>query len=124
MIIMPSMPRLSTPERSTTSSPAAASSSGVDAAITERRMASSRPMDGPGARCDQTDAIEDERVAGEHVEQENALEHLGEVERHLHRDLGLLPADESQRQEQAGDENPDRIEPPQEGDDDRGESVA
>ena len=41
MIIMPSTPRLSTPERSATSSPAAASSSGVEAASTERMMASS-----------------------------------------------------------------------------------
>src|SRR3984957_143523 len=98
MIIMPSMPRLSTPERSTTSSPDAASNSGVDAAITERRMASNRPMGGPGARCDQTEAVENERVAGEHVEQQDALEHLGEVERHLHRNLGVLAADEGQRQ--------------------------
>src|SRR5580704_2010986 len=98
MIIMPSMPRLSTPERSTTSSPAAASSSGVDAAITEMRMASSMPMGSSGTRCDQTEAVEDERVAGEHVEQQDSLEHLGEVERHLHGNLGVLAADEGQRQ--------------------------
>ena len=38
--IMPSMPRLSTPARSTTSSPRAAISSGVAAVITVRRTAS------------------------------------------------------------------------------------
>ena len=36
MIIIPSMPRLSTPERSTTNSPDAASKSGVEAVITVR----------------------------------------------------------------------------------------
>jgi hypothetical protein len=40
MTIIPSTPRLSTPERSTTSSPMAAMSSGVDAAITVSRIAS------------------------------------------------------------------------------------
>ena len=39
MIIMPSTPRLSTPARSTTSSPDAASSSGVEATITDRMIA-------------------------------------------------------------------------------------
>src|SRR5580700_4968084 len=124
MIIMPSMPRLSTPDRSTTSSPEAASSSGVDAAMTDRRIASSRPMGGPGARCDQTDAIEDERIASEHVEQQDALEDLGEVERHLHRNLGVLAADERQRQKQPRNQDPDRVEPAEKGDDDGGESVA
>ena len=42
-IIMPSTPRLSTPERSVTSSPVAASSSGVEAASTARMMASMSP---------------------------------------------------------------------------------
>ena len=46
MIIMPSVPRFKTPERSTTSSPAAASNKGVEAAITEMMMASSSPMCG------------------------------------------------------------------------------
>src|SRR5208283_3378678 len=87
MIIMPSMPRLSTPARSTTSSPAAASNSGVDAAITETMMASSNPIGNPGARRHQTNAVEDQGIAGEHVEQQDALEHLGKIERHLHRDL-------------------------------------
>ena len=41
-IIMPSTPRLSTPDRSVTSSPVAASSSGVEAARIERMMASSQ----------------------------------------------------------------------------------
>ena len=39
-IIMPSTPRLRTPERSATSSPVAAINSGVDAASTERMIAS------------------------------------------------------------------------------------
>src|SRR5215470_17282604 len=105
MIIMPSTPRLSTPARSTTSSPAAASRSGVEAASTATMMASTKPMGGPALRWQQTDAVEDERVAGEHEEQQDALEHLGQVERHLDGDLRLLAADEGERQEQAGEED-------------------
>src|SRR5215471_5071806 len=124
MIIMPSMPRLSTPARSATSSPAAASKSGVEAASTDRMMASAKPMDDPALRWHEADAVEDERVAGEHVEQQDPLEHLGQIERDLHRDLRLLATDEGQRQEQARDQDADRIEPPEERDDDGGEAVA
>ena len=70
------------------------------------------------------DAIENERIAGQHVEQQDALEHLGQIERHLERDLRLLAADEGERQEQAGDQNADRIEPAEKRDDDGGEAVA
>src|SRR5260221_918825 len=124
MIIMPSTPRLSTPERSTTSSPAAASSSGVEAAITDRMMASSSPIRGLSIEFDEADAIEDQGIAGEHIKQQDALEHLGEIERNLHRYLCALPADESQRPKQSRDQDADRVEPAQERDDDRGEAVA
>src|SRR5882672_8094018 len=100
---MPSTPRLSTPARSATSSPAAASRSGVEAAITVSVMASSMPMSRmprrrPSRRGDQTDAVDDERIAGEHVEQQDALKHLGEIERHLERHLRALAADEGERE--------------------------
>src|ERR1700730_10600175 len=98
MIIMPSTPRLSTPARSTTSSPAAASSSGVEAASTATMMASSRPMGHLATRCAETDAVEDQGIAGEHVEQQDALENLCQVQRNLDGDLRLLAADECQCQ--------------------------
>ena len=44
MIIMPSTPRFSTPARSTTNSPIAAISSGVEAVMTVRMMASNSVM--------------------------------------------------------------------------------
>src|SRR3979490_822082 len=100
MIIIPSRPRLSTPARSATSSPAAAKRSGVDAASTARMMASRSPMGGLAVRSHETNAVEDERVAGEDVEQQDALEDLGQIERNLHGDLRLLAADERERQEQ------------------------
>src|SRR2546421_10999136 len=90
-IIMPSSPRLSTPARSTTSSPEAASSSGVDAVITVSRTASMNSMDDL-RREQQAEAVEDHRVAGEHVEQQDALEHLGEIERHFQRNLRAFAA--------------------------------
>src|SRR3954469_18309673 len=109
-IIMASTPRFSTPARSATSSPAAASSSGVEAAITVSRTASTNSMNDL-RREREADAVEDERVAGEHVEQQDALKHLGKIERHLERDLRALPADEGEREEQRRDQDPDRIEP-------------
>src|SRR6202140_484571 len=88
-IIMPSTPRLSTPARSVTSSPVAASNSGVEAASTERMMASSSPTRHLSRREDQPEAVENEGIAGEHIEQQDALEYLGDVQRDFHCDLGL-----------------------------------
>lgn len=59
-IIMPSTPRLSTPERSVTSSPLAAIRSGVDAASTARMMASTSSTGHLTARENQLEAVEDE----------------------------------------------------------------
>src|SRR5450631_3174847 len=101
MIIMPSTPRLSTPARSVTSSPVAAIKSGVDAASTERMMASSSPTGHLWRGENQPEAIKNERVAGEHVEQQNALKHLGDVQRNFHRDLGLFATNEGECEEKA-----------------------
>src|SRR4051794_11651262 len=101
MIIMPSTPRLRTPERSTTSSPAAASKSGVEAAITARMMASSSTIGAPRRGRDVADAVNNERVAGEHVEQQHPLEHLGQVERHFEGNLRALATDKCQSKKQA-----------------------
>src|SRR4051812_6511102 len=122
-IIMPSRPRLSTPARSTTSSPEAASSSGVDAVITVSRTASTNSMDDLRREQD-AEAVEDQRVAGEHVEQQNALKHLGEIERHFQRNLRALATDEGEREEQRRDQDADWIESAEERHDDRRESVA
>src|SRR5262245_49535941 len=121
---MPSTPRLSTPARSATSSPAAASSSGVEAARTARMMASASPMWRPVMRSQKTDTVDNQRIAAQHIKQQDALEHLGQVERDLHGDLRLLAADEGQRQEQAGDQYPDRVQAAEERHDDGGEAVA
>src|SRR5262245_4057 len=100
-IIMPSTPRLSTPERSVTSSPVAAIRSGVDAASTDRMIASTSST--LHLRCgrDQPEPVEDQGIAGEYVEQQDALKHLGDVQRDLHCDLGLLAADESKREKKS-----------------------
>src|SRR5262245_28110972 len=119
---MPSTPRFRTPARSTTSSPEAASSSGVEAAITVSRTASTNSMDDL-RRKDETEAVENERVTGEHVEQQNPLEHLGEIERDFQRDLSAFAADEGEREEQCRNQNADRMEAAEEGDNDRGEPV-
>src|SRR6202161_902235 len=98
-IIMPSTPRLRTPERSVTSSPVAAINRGVDAASTDRMMASSSSTWHLWRGGNQPDPVENEGIAGEHGEQQDALKNLGHVEGYLHCDLVLFAADERQREE-------------------------
>src|SRR3990167_5778851 len=75
-------------------------------------------------RPDEADAIEDEGVAGEHKEEEHALEDAGGLARQSEGDLRRLAADIGERQYGAGDKDRQRIETAEEGDDDRGEAVA
>src|SRR6516164_9611892 len=124
MIIIPSTPRLSTPARSTTSSPAAASRSGVDAASTARMMASRSPMSCLAVSRDESEPVEDDGIACQHVEQQNALEHFGQVERDAHGNLGLFAADERERQKQPCNEYADRVQSTEECRDDGSEPVA
>src|SRR5262245_36778621 len=119
---MPSTPRLRTPARSTINSPEAASSSGVEAAITVSRTASTNSMDDL-RREHEAEAVEDQRVAAEHVEQQDALEHFGEIERDFQRNLRALAADEGEREKQRRDQDADRIEPAEERHDDGREAV-
>src|ERR1700730_13962445 len=123
-IIMPSTPRLRTPARSVTSSPVAAINSGVGAASTERMIASSNHTGHLTRRENKPEAVENEEIAGEHVEQQNALKHLGDVQRDFHCDLGLFAADESKREEKPCNQYSNRVQPPEERHDDRGKAVA
>src|SRR5437763_13525485 len=126
--IIPSTPRLRTPERSPTSSPSAAIRSGVEAARRVMRGPSSPSMTGLGEsdrrRPRDPDAVGDERVAGEHEEQEHALEDSRGLVGQVERALSPLTAQERQSEHQAGHENADRIEPPKEGDNDGREAIA
>src|SRR6516162_11810597 len=124
MIISPSTPRLSTLGRSTTSSPAAASRSGVEAASTARMMASRSPMGCLAMTRHEPELVKDERIARQHVEQEDALEHLGEIERDAHGNLGLFAADEGEREKQPCNEDADRVHSAEERHDDCREPVA
>src|ERR1700753_1348006 len=98
-IIMPSTPRLRTPERSVTSSPVAAINRGFDAPKTDRTMASSSSTWHLWRGENQPDPVENKGIAGEHVEQQDALKNLGHVEGYLHCDLGVFAADERKCQE-------------------------
>ena len=116
-------PRLRTPERSATSSPIAAISSGVEAVTMVRRMASKVVTCAP-PRADEADAVAHQRVGGEHAEEQDALERLGEIERQLQQDLRALAADEGQRDDERRDQDADRVEPAEERDRDGREAVA
>src|SRR5579871_3697476 len=98
-IIMPSTPRLRTPERSVTSSPVAAINKGVEAARIDRMMGSSNSTWHLWRGGSQPDLVENEGIAGEHVEQQDALKDLGDIEGYFHCDLGLFAADEREREE-------------------------
>ena len=98
--------------RSATSSPMAASSNGVAAVMMVRRTAieafhecySAGCAAARGLRLNQRNAIEDERVAGEDEEQQDALEHPGDLVGDAERDLRRLAAEIAERQHQAGNE--------------------
>src|SRR5687767_6682254 len=132
MTIMPSTPRLSTPERSTTSSPSAAMRSGV-AAVAMVMMICSSILDrlpclgrfGLGhRRADDADAVVDQRVAGEHEEEQHALEGAHGLVGNADGDLRGLAAEIGERQDDAGGDDAEGIETSQECDDDRGKTVA
>lgn len=64
-------------------------------------MASMSSTSHLSVRENQLEAVEDEGIAGEHVEQQDALKNLCHVQRDLHRDLRLLAADKGQREKKA-----------------------
>src|SRR3954463_14366082 len=84
--MVPSMPRLSTPERSAISSPMVASSSGV--AI--RSMAAKKPasimatkaLSMRQPRPYDPQPVEREQPPGHHGQQGDALDHIREIDRH------------------------------------------
>src|SRR5690606_3061344 len=103
--IMPSTPRLSTPERSTTSSPMAAIRSGVAAVAIVRRIACVKSMRSGLSRSGcgyEPNTIEDERIAGEHEEQDHALKHARGFFRDADGHLCGLTAKIGKRQHQTG----------------------
>src|SRR5690606_30430265 len=128
--IIPSTPRLSTPDRSETSSPSAAKRSGVAATtiVSSIPCSSSIPMarlhGKARRRPGDPHPVEDQRVAGEDEEQQQPLEDAGDLLRDGVGNLHALTAEIGQRQDEAGDDDAERIEPAEEGNDDRGEAVA
>src|SRR5579863_9188809 len=92
--IMPSTPKLSTPDFSVTSSPSAANSIGVEARTVVRRMAVSIFMRALSRdRMAAAHPIADQDFASQQEEQQHPLEHAGHGDRQVHRYLSRLPAD-------------------------------
>src|SRR5262245_42441011 len=122
--IMPSTPRLRTPERSTTSSPMAATRSGVATAMLERIRCSMRSA-GSQSQPRQTlkrDAVMNQGIAAENVEEEDPLKQLAHLGRHAERGMDGLAADLGHGDDQAGDHGANRIEAAGKGDSDGGEA--
>jgi hypothetical protein len=126
MIIMPSTPRFSTPAFSTTSSPMAASRIGVAATISAASSTTGL-IDETSIRrppAAEADAVVGEHVEGEEEEQEHPLEHLDRRRRQAEHELRQLAADVGERHQKPGQQDADRVQPAEEGHDDRGEAVA
>src|SRR4029078_883554 len=120
--IIPSTPRLRTPDRSATSSPRAANRRGIEAATMVSPMpwissmatlhfgCSHQPRwDGP----DKPDAIENERVAGEDEKEEKALGHARDLLGHTVGYLHALAAEIRQGKDETGEDDGQRVEAPE-----------
>src|SRR5690606_1717366 len=118
--IMPSEPRLMTPDFSLTSSPRAASISGVPAFMAAAIRGASTSM----ASAPPAQALVDQDIAGQQREQHDALEDAGDGAGHAEARVGQLAAEEEPGHVEGGDQDTDGMRPPHEGDDDGGEAVA
>ena len=76
------------------------------------------------SRPGEPDAVENQDVAAEQEEQQDALEDAGDRVGQPEIDLRRVAAEIGQRQQQSGEDRADRMQPAEEGDDDRGEAVA
>src|SRR6185369_2757647 len=97
----------------------AAIRSGVAAVAIVSRMASSMPMSELrrlGGGPDEPDPVEDQRVAGEHEEEQHALEGADRLVGDADRGLGGLATEIGERQHQPCHDDAERIETPEEGD--------
>src|SRR5690606_2943658 len=130
--IMPSTPRLSTPERSTTSSPIAAMSKGVAAVAIVMSICSSTLGRLPGLRfgsfrgrraCDPNPVV-DECVAGEHEEEQHALKCPHRLVGDADRNLCGFASQIGQGQDDAGSHDAKRVQASKEGNDDCGKAIA
>src|SRR5450755_4736845 len=145
--IMPSTPRLRTPDFSVTNSPSAAKTNGVPpASVNATSVATcsaapsmavslatlssssadferSRGSSGCGA-TDAADAKIDEHVHRQQKEQQGPLEEARDRRRQREVDLRRFTAKVQERHQEAREHNADGMEAPDEGNDDRGESIS
>ena len=87
-------------------------------------VADVRRRRGCSTRRGPADAVRDQRVAGEQREQQQPLENAGERFRQAEARLGEFAADVEHAHQDRRKDDPDRMQATDEGDDDRGESVA
>src|SRR3712207_2264799 len=102
---MPSMPRLSTPARSQTSSPSVPKISGVamrSAAAQKLAVARISSISSMARPCCQTDAVAHDEAAEEHGEKRRRHDQVGDVARHADRAAHRVGADEDGGDEDGG----------------------
>merc|ERR1711965_183244 len=128
--IMPSWPRLRTPERSHTSSPRATSSNGVPATTVAASTLVISTLSISGLSCHglggptNANAVVNKGVTGQQVEQQQPLEQSGDRLGQGHGTLQHLAAHEGQRQQRGCQHDADRLHAPEEYHDNCGVAVA
>src|SRR6476660_8629658 len=130
--IIPSTPRLRTPERSLSSSPRQAKRIAVPAGIAAARTATRKLID-QTLSMDQLrlnrDALDvdpevGQELASEQEEEDCALEHRSDRAGQADRGLELIAADQNDRHQEADRDDRDRVEAGEPGNDDRGVAVS
>src|SRR5262249_24949837 len=123
--MIPSTPRLSTPERSARSSPRVAKTRGVAIRMTaaNKPTCSRMPRNSCMERPNYAQAVLRKEKRGEHCEQGGSLNHVGEKDGHAGSPRHAFRAGDYSRIKDRGGKHAKRIEARQHGDDDPGITI-
>src|SRR5688572_15240584 len=135
---MPSTPRLRTPAFSTTNSPMAAKTSGVAAMMMPSAILTTRSIKAPSPgrllrgsaphgtalKGNPPQAIVDEHVRRQQKEQQHTLEDARDRAWQVHGNLSCFAANVGEGEQQATDQDSERMKASQKRDDDGGEAIA
>src|SRR5699024_931675 len=117
--MMPSEPRLMTPERSLTSRPSEASIRGVPATMADATRGARASMSVSPAQ-----AVVNQDIAGQQRKQQYALEHTRDGAGHAQPALGKLAADIEQGHDEAAEHHPQGVQTTNESHNDGGKAIA
>src|SRR4029077_3842542 len=100
--MIPSMPRLRTPARSLKHSPSVARSSGVEMRTIAAKKPTSKSVESTSSMVGDAQPVHQEQTSGHHREEGNALDDIGEIDRHAGRARHRAGAVEDDGEEERG----------------------